>query len=142
MPRRNPPSAGPALRAYFWRVDRITGYDAVVLAARAAEALAAEPDLGMGYYLLGRSVRSRGAPEDASSLLGAALDRGLPHPLLTRECARQLAEAAYLAGDADAVLRAANILTAPEQPLSTRLYGRDWIERLHWKRTGELLPEE
>ncbi len=139
---RHTGAAGAALRSFFWDVDQITGFDAVVLAARASEAIAAEPDLGMGYYLLGRVLRSRGAPADATRLLESALETGLPHPLLTRECARLLAASAYLADDPAALLRAVAVLTEPEQPLSTRLRGQDWRERIYWKRTGSLPPAE
>jgi hypothetical protein len=137
---RHPGDAGAALRSYFWEVSLITGFDVVVLAARAAEAIAAEPDLGMGYYLLGRVLRARGAPADTTRLLESALDNGLPHPLITRECARMLAASAYLADDPAALLRAVEVLTSPEQPVSTRLNGEDWRERLYWKRTGALPP--
>lgn len=129
--------AGPALRAYFWGEDVRLGIDPLVLMGHAALAVWAEPTLGMGHYLLGRNLAGRGVPGEAAAALARALDLGL-HPLVAREAARELAGAAFLAGEQALVERAAAILTAPAQPEVTRLYGADWRERLHWKRTGAL----
>lgn len=136
----HPGPAAPALRDYFWGHAPAYGVDPMVLLGRAALATAAEPGLGLGHYLLGRNLRGRGAPADAAAALTRALDLGLPHPLLVREAARHLAEAAYLAGQPALVERAAGILMEPAQPRVVRLYGADWLERLHWQRTGTL-PE-
>ena len=48
-------------------------------------------------------------------------------------------DAAYRARDYEAVLRAARVLEAADQPETMRLLGADWRERVHWKRTGGLL---
>ena len=130
--------AAPALRGYFWGHTPGYGVDPMVLLGRAALAITAAPKLGLGHYLLGRNLRGRGAPADAAAALARALDLGLPHPLLVREAARHLAEAAYLAGQPARVERGARILMQPEQPQVIRLYGADWLERLHWQRTGTL----
>jgi hypothetical protein len=130
--------AGPALRAFFWSADPRHDADPVVLAAQAAAACAAEPGHPLGYYLLARSLRGHGGAQLEVAALRTALELTLPHPLLVREAARHLAEAAYRADDLAAVERAAAILTAPDQPEVDRLYGQDWLERLYWKRHGRL----
>jgi tetratricopeptide (TPR) repeat protein len=131
--------AGPALRAYFWPPgDPNAPLDPMAQLGRAAAAVAAEPGLGMGHYLVGRNLSGRGAPAEAAEALARALALGLPDPLLTRECAEHLAASAYMAGDLATVERAAAILTAEDQPTVTRLYGYDWLERVVWKRTGRL----
>jgi tetratricopeptide (TPR) repeat protein len=133
--------AGPHLRAYFWPPgDPNAPIDPMAQLGRAAAAVAAEPALGMGHYLVGRNLSGRGAPVEAAASLARALELGLPDPLLTRECAEQLAASAYVAGDLAMVERAAAVLTAAEQPTVTRLYGYDWLERVAWKRTGSLPP--
>jgi hypothetical protein len=132
--------SGPAMRAYFWGNDGSIGIDPILYVARAAQIIAMEPTEGMGYYLLGRNMHSRGAPAETARMLADALDHGLPGPRFVRACARLLAESAYMAGDLELVGRAARILDSDGQPDVTRLYGKDWLERIHWKRTGELLP--
>ncbi|WP_428264558.1 tetratricopeptide repeat protein [Haliangium sp.] len=127
--------AGPALRAYFWGHDLRLGADPMVLLGRAGMAVWAEPDAGLGHYLVGRNLRARGAPEESAAALERSLALGLPHPLIEREAARLLAEAAYLAGLEATVERAAALLDRPGQPEVTRLLGRDWRERLRWRRT-------
>ena len=133
--------AGPHLRAYFWPPgDPNAPVDPMAQLGRAAAAVAAEPGLALGHYLVGRNLTGRGAPAEAAASLGRALDLGLGDPLVTRECAEHLATSAYMAGDLAAVERAAAVLTAQDQPSVTRLYGYDWLERLAWKRTGRLPP--
>jgi hypothetical protein len=129
--------AGPALRAYFWGGDPRLGVDPRVLLGHAALAVWAEPGLGLAHYLLGRNLTHLGISDEATAALARSLDLGL-HPLVAREAARELAAAAFLAGEWAAVEQAAAILTAPGQPDVTRLYGADWRERVHWKRTGAL----
>ncbi|MEM9491363.1 MAG: hypothetical protein AAGC55_19615, partial [Myxococcota bacterium] len=126
--------AGAPLRAYFWAHDPRVDTDRLVLVGRAAQVIAAEPDLGLGYYLLGRLINGRGAPDEAARLLARALDLGLSNEFLRREAARLLAESSYMASAEDLTRRAAAILMEPEQPAVTRLYGADWLERLRWKR--------
>ncbi|HKE17112.1 MAG TPA: hypothetical protein VKB80_19695 [Kofleriaceae bacterium] len=126
--------AGPALRRYFWPPDPNAPLDPVVQLGRAATAAMAEPDLALAQYLVGRNLDGRGAPAEAARALRRALDLGLPHPLLVRECAELLAAEAYAGGDLAAVEHAAAILTADGQPEVTRLLGFDWLERVYWKR--------
>ncbi len=127
---------GPArepLRAYFFGAADGRPIDPLLWMARAGLIALTEPALGMGHYLLGRNMANHGAPAETEAELARALDLGLPDPLLTRECARMLAAAAYLAGDDAQVLRAAVLLSAPEQPEVVRLLGADWRERVKWR---------
>ena len=135
---RSPGPAGPYFRRYFWGDPPGRGNDPVAGIGRAAQALAAEPRSAYAHYLVGFNLRHRNAHADSAEALSTALDLGLESPLVRREAARLLAEAAYIAGDYDAVERAAAILAEPDQPAVMRLYGADWIERVHWKRTGKL----
>jgi hypothetical protein len=109
----------------------------VLAAVRAAEAVAAEPELGLAHYLLGRNLRDR---DDAGAVasLSRALALGLPSPRFVRAAARLLAEAGYVTGDDAAVERAAEVLAAPDQPEVERLYAEDWRQRVRWRRTGGL----
>jgi hypothetical protein len=79
-------------------------------------------------------------PAETVAALQRALAAGLPDPLFVREAARLLAEAAYRAGDETALRRAVDLLGAPDQPETVQLHAREWLERWHWKQTGELLP--
>lgn len=132
--------AGEPLRAYFWGSDPSTGWDPVLGAGRAAQVAVAEPDLALGHYLVGRMLRGRGAEDATVRSLDAALRIGLEEPLVEREAARYLAEAAYMVRDWPALERAAAILIRDDQPAVTRGYGADWLERMYWKRHGRLPP--
>jgi hypothetical protein len=125
---------GPALRRYFFGDSPRELPDLVLYMARAGAVVAAEPELGMGHYLVGRNIHHRGANRETTAELIRALDLGLPHPLLVREAARMLAEAGYLAGDHAAVQRAIGILGAGDQPEVYRLLAQDWRERLAWQK--------
>jgi hypothetical protein len=130
--------AGPALRDYFWPPNARTPVDSMAQLGRAAAALAAEPELGLAHYLVARNLAGRGANQEVVRGMERALALGLPGPLFEREAAIHLAAAGYLAGDLAAVERAAARLTADHQPIVTRLFGYDWLERVHWKRHGRL----
>jgi tetratricopeptide (TPR) repeat protein len=132
--------AGPTLRDYFFGQPAYRWADPFSGLGRAAAAAAAEPSLGLAQYLLGRNLSDHGMPRETVAALQRALDAGLPDPLFVREAAHMLAEAAYRAGDEAALRRAVDILSAADQPETTRLYGREWLERWHWKQTGALLP--
>jgi len=128
--------AGPALRAYFWPGDEAMG-DPILRAGLAAAIIAAEPELPIGHYLMGRVTSGRAKPDVAALSLQRALDLGLKDPLMIRECARLLAISAYRAGDYAQVTRAANLLLKTDNKVM-QLYGKDWLERVHWKKHGEL----
>ena len=131
--------AADALRGMFWGPGTETGVDRLLLVARAAEAVFHEPNTPLTHYLLGRQLRGRGAPDETCRAFERALDGEL-HPLVRREAARMLAEAAYLAKRDDSLLRAIGILVEEGQPEVTRLTGYDWLERLRWRQSGAL-PE-
>ncbi len=131
---RGESKAAKAARAYFWGFDPRVDRDSVARAGRASEVALAASDEGLGHYLLGLSLRGRGAPKQTTAAFTRALDRGLSDPLLVRNAARELAPAGYLAKDAAAVERAAGILDRRDQPAVHRLYGRDWRERLEFSR--------
>ncbi|MCG8416518.1 MAG: hypothetical protein MJE77_01085 [Proteobacteria bacterium] len=125
--------AGDALRSYFWNHTPGGEIDPLVLFGRAARTVLAEPDFGLGYYLMGRNLAGRGTPDEAAHMLAMALDRGVPDLLVRREAARLMAETAYQSGNRPLVERAAAIMTEPTQPRVTQLYGADWLDRLVWK---------
>ena len=130
--------AGAHLLDYFWRHDPRWATDPVAQMARTAAMVTAEPDLGLGYYLLGRNLSNRGVHAEVMPWLARALDLGLPSPLLQREAARILARVAYRGGRLDQVERAAHILMHPDNPSITQLSAIDWLERVYWKRHGQL----
>jgi hypothetical protein len=121
----------PALRRYIFARGPTGGdADAIVLLERAHEIVAAAPAHGIGHYLAGRMLGTRGAFADAQAELEEAVRRGLLDPLVGRENDRLLAAAAYLAGDRAAARAAALRLAAPGQPAAVRLHAADWLERL------------
>ena len=126
--------AASALQSIFWQ-GRGMDTDRLLLVGLAAEAALLEPQLGIAHYLLARQLRGRGSPETTVRALQRALALPLV-PLVQREAAKILAEAAYLAGDFATLERAAAILVAADQPEVTRLLGYDWLEREHWAQHG------
>lgn len=130
--------AGPALRDYFWRSDPRFSTDQQVSLGRVARAVLAEPELGLGHYLLGRNISERGAPTEVAQHLAKALDLGLGSIRLRRETARLLARAAYQANQLELVERAALIMLEAENPAVTQGFGIDWLKRVYWKRHGRL----
>lgn len=136
----HPGPAGAPLRGYFWGSDPRTGWDPVLAVGRAAQVVAAEPELALGHYLVGRMLRGRGDEQATVRSLDTAVRLGLADPLVEREAARLLAEAAYMARDWAALERAAAILGRADQPRVVQLYGADWLERMYWKQHGRLPP--
>jgi len=132
------PAQGP-LRRYFFAAEDVPAQQArLVVVGWIGQALALEHGDALAHYLLGRNLHGRGVPTTVVESLERALDLGLPDPLLTREAARLLASAAYLAGRDREAARAAGLLLHKGEPTVLRLYGLDWLERLHWRRTGEV----
>ncbi len=130
--------AASSLRAIFWP-DEGGDIDRLLLVGLAGEAAMLEPELGLAHYLLARQLRGRGSPAATVRAMRRALALPLA-PLVQREAARMLAEAAYLAKDMQALTEAVTILVAPEQPQVIRLLGYDWLERAHWALHGTV-PE-
>lgn len=132
---------GPAhepLKAIFWQEDGAE-IDRLLLVGLAAEAVMLEPELGLAHYLLARQLRGRGSPKATVRAMQRALALPLA-PLVEREAARILIEAAYLAEDHPTMQTAAAILVRADQPEVTRLLGYDWLERAHWARHGSVPP--
>ena len=129
--------ASSSLIAYFF-ADPKSPSTSSTLIGHAAAMVAIDSEFGLGHYLLGRSQRSAGTHGIAAQSLKTALTKGLPSPRFVREAARTLAESAFLAGDYATVRYAAQLLVKDDQPAVTRLYGADWLERLHWVSTGTL----
>lgn len=127
--------AGAHLRAYFWGAAPGEPHNAMALAGRAAAVTFAEPELAFGWYLLGRMMFLHDAFADALPYIERAHTLGLSHPLLARENARVGAIAAFHAGRMADVERFARVLDAPDQPAIVRLLGRDWLERVQWRRS-------
>ncbi|MCP4449377.1 MAG: hypothetical protein GY811_29195 [Myxococcales bacterium] len=130
--------AASALQAIFWQGNG-ADIDRLLLVGLAAEAALLEPDLGLSHYLLARQMRGRGSPKATVRAMQRALALPLS-PLVQREAARILAEAAYLGDDLGAVRDAAAILVGPSQPQVTRLLGYDWLERAYWRESGDVPP--
>lgn len=131
-------AAGEELRNIFWAGKPGEPLSPVVIAGRAALAAAAEPTLGISFYLLARQLHGHGAPDATRLAMLAALADDSLGPLVTREAARILAIASYRSGAYDEVLRAARILIDKKQPQVTRLLGYDWMERVTWATTGKV----
>lgn len=130
--------AREALQAIFWQ-ENGADVDRLLLVGLAAEAVMLEPNLGLAHYLLARQLRGRGSPKATVRAMKRALALPLA-PLVEREAARILTEAAYLADDADALNAGATLLVRADQPEVTRLLGYDWLERAHWAKHGTV-PE-
>jgi hypothetical protein len=126
---RSTSPAAAALRDFFWSPGDRTGR-----LARLDAALVLEPNNGLGHYLRGRNSIGVADPTEVARSLISALELGLPHPLIRRECARLLTETAFRVGDMAQVADAAAILAEATQPLVTRLYAADWLERIDFRR--------
>ncbi len=119
--------AGPALRDYFFgKIDSVI--------ASATAATVAEPDLGLGHYLLGLQKSNAGNYEAAASELDTALVTGLPGPSFTRFAARRLAVAGYRAHQPQRVQRAIAAMRGAETNETDHLLADDWQKRLDFDR--------
>ncbi len=102
-------------------------------------ATVAEPDLGLGHYLLG--LRRDGASDwsGAATELDRGLTLGLPGPLFVKNAARQLAITAYRAHRTELVEHAITALReSPGMGIVDGLLATDWEQRLTFDRTGHL----
>lgn len=125
-------AAAEALRAYFFPKDG----DPSSPLERAAAAVAAEPGLGMGHYLLGLQRGLAGEWAGAAAALEAAIGRELPGPAFVRNAARMLAVAAYRASDRNRLglaIAALSSLSAGDRRLA-----QDWLARITFDDTGRL----
>lgn len=97
------------------------------------------PREALGPYLLGRQLSPRDPRlamaqfASACPLLGPSPDEPLP-TVFAKECRRQWAESAYLAGDLDAAGAAATWLVSSSEREADRLRASDLLARIAWKR--------
>jgi len=123
--------AGPALRAYFFPAGiGIPG------AQHALLAVAVEPALGLGHYLLGLQRANADDWLGAAEALERALARGLPGSAFTKNAARRLAIAAYRTGDLNRLSVAITVLSGSQMSSGDRLLAKDWLDRLAFDATG------
>ncbi|CAN5499988.1 hypothetical protein BH11MYX1_BH11MYX1_48650 [soil metagenome] len=120
-------SAGPALRDYFFG-------KAGTVVANATAATVAEPDLGLGHYLLGLQSSNAGAWDAAAAELDLALAKCLPGPSFTRFAARRLAIAGYRTHQVARVQHAIAAMRAAETTDTDHLLADDWQKRLDFDR--------
>ena len=131
--------AGEALRGYFfprgfsYAGGARTAFTPLHFAALAA---IAEPELGLGHYLLGLQRLSAGDRAAAIPSLARALERGLPGLAFTKNAARQLAVTAYRVGDRAALDAAIAALTGPDMTSGDRALAADWQARLAFDATA------
>lgn len=126
--------AGAALRGYFFGGRALTGIGWAQLAA------VAEPDLGLGHYLLGLQLQIGEKPQWARSAeeLDRAIALGLPGVDFVRNGARRLAVAAYRTGNRTGVHDAITALRGPDMATTDRLLADDWESRLRFDADGHL----
>ena len=125
---------GPAaisLTAYFFGKSD----DAV---ANALAATIAEPELGLGHYLLGLQKANGGEWGDAAVALDTALADGLPGLSFQRNAARRLAVAAYRSKQPALVEHAIAFMRGPETTETDHLLADDWQHRLDFDAHGHL----
>ncbi len=126
-------SAGPALRGYFFAPPG--GFQAVHFALLAT---LAEPELGIGHYLLGLQHHNDSKWQESAEALAMSLARGLPSPAFVKNAARRLAIAAYRANDPVSLGRAIEALRHPGMSATDRALAVDWEQRLEHEATGRL----
>lgn len=129
----HPGKAGSALRGYFF-----APWGAWNAPSWALLATLAEPDLGLGHYLLGLQKGITGDWQEAAEALDTSLSKGLPSISFTKNAARRLAVFAFRANDFPRVARAIATLRGPEMNESDRLLADDWEQRLTFTLTGRL----
>jgi len=115
--------AGAPLRAYFFGMS-----DEVVANANAA--VIAEPELGLGHYLLGLQKGNAGDWDGSASELDLALAKGLPGTSFTRFAARRLAISGYRAHRTDLVTHAIAAMRGAGMFETDHLLADDWQRRL------------
>lgn len=122
--------AGPALRDYFFPLPDSDG----ALAA-AARAVALEPALAIGHYLLGLQLAAYDQYARAAEQLATALALGL-EPSATRRAARVLARVAFRADRPGDLARALSALDGPDATAMDRAVAADWRARLAARTPG------
>ena len=127
--RRGPDPLETELRGLLLQggklADRLETLDSLTEAGRESPLL---------DYLRGRHLHALRRPEEAVPTLRAALQAGLPHPLLTRAAHRDLGTRLWLLGRwerASVHFHAARALT-PSDERGARAQLADWIDRCEW----------
>jgi hypothetical protein len=125
--------AGPALRGYFFAPPGT--FDQ---AAWSELAIIGEPELGLGHYLLAFQHYHARSWQGAVAEYEKALARELPGIEFVENAARELAVAAYRAGDRDGVRTAIAALRRTGTSEVDRLLAKDWERRLAFDAQGHL----
>lgn len=126
--------AGPALRSYFFAP--LTAAPAPLLWA--GRAVAAEPTLGLAWYLRGLRQAEVFAWHQMTEDLARAMQRGLPSLRFTRNAARRMAVAALRSRDAGRLLQAIEVLEGPQMSQTDHLLAADFRARLAFASTGKV----
>jgi hypothetical protein len=123
--------AAAPLRAYFFA----KAGDGLELATAAT---IAEPELGLGHYLLGLQKTNVGEWAVAATELDLALAKGLPGPSFRRFAARRLAVAAYRAHALPLLDHAIEAMHGPDMTETDHLLADDWKSRVAFDATHPL----
>jgi hypothetical protein len=127
--------AGAALRGYFFAPGGTWDGQSWALLATLAE-----PELGLGHYLLGLQKGIESEWQDAAEALDTSLTKGLPSISFTKNAARRLLVAAYRANDIARVELAIATLRGADMNETDRLLAADWQQRLAFAASGRLAP--
>jgi len=119
--------AGEHLRRYFFPAEK-----APTPLQSATAAATAEPDLGLGHYLLALQRVNADDYTAAARAFETALARGLPGLAFTRNAARRLAIAAYRTHDRAKLKIATDLLAGPQMTSGDRLLAKDWLDRIQF----------
>jgi hypothetical protein len=123
--------AAAALQMYFFgKADDVI--------ANATAATLAEPELGLGHYLLGLQKTNAGEWAVSAVELDRSLAKGLPGLSFQRNAARRLAVAAYRSKQPALVEHAIAFMRGPETTETDHLLADDWQRRLDFDAHGHL----
>ncbi len=124
---------GPAaehLRLYFFPADKSP---APIQAATSA--VAAEPTLGLGHYLLALQRMNADDYTGAAKSFEAALALELPGLAFVKNAARRMAVAAYRTHDLSRLGLATSVLSGSQMASGDRLLAKDWLDRVRFDET-------
>ncbi|PID39412.1 MAG: hypothetical protein CSA65_09565 [Proteobacteria bacterium] len=112
--------------------------DQLVPASSSRRASPLAPYAGLGGYLLGKQLWNRDEAELAIAPLERALRRGLPAGDIRAEALRTLALCQYERARFGAAAETTRRLLRQAPSAGLRGWARDWLARIHWRRTGKL----
>jgi hypothetical protein len=124
------PAAAPLRMYFFGKSDEVI--------ANATAASIAEPELGLGHYLLGLQKSNAGEWAIAAVELDTSLAKGLPGLSFQRNAARRLAVAAYRSKQPALVEHAIGFMRGAETNETDHLLADDWQHRLDFDAHGRL----